>query len=106
MSRTTPNVPMILPSFQHEEDQGGHVVYTRDVEGAKLLGEEAVRGDGAEDRGQQPGPEAAEVRGNHDGREEGHVRDCVLQHRPERPADQERGRRGQHGHAAGNQSGA
>ncbi len=68
--------------------------------------EEVVRGDGAENRGQQPGPEAAEIRGNHDGRKERHVRDRVPQHRPERPPDQERDCRGQHGHAVGNQSGA
>ena len=89
---------------QHEKNQGGHVVCRGEVEEGKLPGQEVVRGGGAENRGQQPGPKAAEVRGNHDRREEGHVRDRLPQHRPERPADQQRGRCGEHGHAVGNQS--
>src|SRR5580692_8888308 len=67
---------------------------------------EVVRGDGAESGGKQPGPEAAKICGYHYGGEEGHVRDCVSEHRPKQPPDQERRHRGQNGHAVGKESGA
>ena len=60
-----------------------------DLEGVKRVDEEVGRGQGAENGGQEPGPEAAEVRGDHDGREEGHVQDPVPQHRPEVQMDQQ-----------------
>ena len=76
---------------QHEEDQGARRLHScRYGRSGSGLSEEVVRRDGAEDRGQQPGPKAAEVGGDHDRREEGHVRDRVAQHRAERPADQQR----------------
>ncbi len=91
---------------QHGKDQSGHVVHAGEVERATLADDEVVRGGGAEDGGQQPGPEAAEVRRNHHCREECQVRDCVPQHRPERPPNQQASRCGEHGHAVGDQSGA
>ena len=55
--------------------------------------------------GEQSGPQTANVRGNHYGREEGHVRDGVAEYRPKQPPDHERRRRGQDSQTVRDKSG-
>jgi hypothetical protein len=90
---------------QREERQGGGGG-ARDVGGVVRSDEDVIRDQGGEEGGQEPGPEAAVVRRDHDGREEEHGRDRVPEYRPEERADQKRDRYGQQAHAVGNQSGA
>ena len=51
------------------------------MEDVERFDEEVIRSHGAENGGQQPGPEAAEVRGDHDRRAEGEVYGFVAHHR-------------------------
>ena len=90
-------------SHEHEENQGSHVVCIRDVKRRPLLCEEVVCNDGAENRCRDPGPEAAEVCGNHYGREKRHLRDGVPQHWIDQQADEKRERSGRKGDAIGRQ---
>ena len=92
-------------SDDHEQDHSSQIIGICDPQRAKLSRKEEIRSGGAQNCGQQSGPKATEIRGNHHRREECHVRDRVPQHRPEGPPDQQGDHRGQHRQAVGNQTG-
>ena len=64
--------------------------------------QEVVRGDGAEQRGEEPWSQAADVGTEDDGREKGDERGLVAHEPEEGQAEQHRQAGGQHGHSVGN----
>ena len=71
-----------------EEDQGNRVLWRGDLEGVKRFDEEVGRAEGANNGGEEPGPETAQTRGYQDGREEASSQKSV---RPNRPVARGRG---------------
>src|SRR5262245_2668677 len=84
---------------QHRERQSDRGIEVFDLQGIMRFGKKVFRGEGAENRAQDPRRDPAVIGCDHDGRKEEHVRHDIAEHRPEKQPHDECHGCGEYSHA-------